>query len=108
MQKSNPLDEAFFKGSLDYAKASDLCEALYSSKLDTKYQAVEGYDPSKTKWFDRAMHFAGILPPKDEWGKARLHNHSKYNESIDNWYISASDVTRVLLNAAGYESQQDF
>ena len=71
-------------GFLKYAQASDLCKALFKSKTDTKWISDDDYDPTQKKWFARAQQVPGVLPPKEEWGKARLYKHFAYNESIDN------------------------
>ena len=105
MQESNPYDETFFMGFLKYAQASDLCKALFKSKADTKWISDDDYDPTQKKWFARAQQVPGVLLPKEEWGEARLYKHFAYNESIDNWFMSASDVTRVIPEEAPYESQ---
>ena len=105
MQSSNSYDEEFFTGFLKYAQASDLCKALYKTKAGTKWIADEGYDPTGKKWYSRAQQVPGVLPSKDEWGRARLFKHFAYNEEIDSWYMSASDVTRVIPTCEPYESQ---
>lgn len=99
----DPAAEAEF---LRYVQASSVSRYVttekekgsHTSAIKRCIECDDGYDLSREEWFNSCYAGVPMMPPIEDWGKARLRGAFPLIPKSLFWHLDAKDATHVMAN----------